>query len=441
LENNVAIYWDFENVHANVLDEMRGTGSYNSCWWKTQEPVVELEPILEYASGFGSVIINRAYSNWQRLARYRDDLQRWSFELVQIFPLNSSKNGADIRLAIDVVDDIAAEPSIGTIVVVSADSDFVSLAQRCKRVGRTFVGVGAGNINDRYQFACSEFRRYSAVLAEAESLSSPIADSAADSSEPLAEARELLVRSIRHLARQRDGNWALKANVQPQLKRLAPSFDHVTLGFRTFGQFLSSMDDLIEERPGEKDHELAVRADLTATSAINEGVDAPLSAGLVSISSAELLVRQLERRSIRLPAADRLWIMAKAIEVLADEDAERRYEGFEGLFMAMANISPAITNAWHSDFVKMKACLLRHGAFDLLGDEGIRVRAQSMRECRRFFMRYIIRQLAEPSADDLDVIEEAFGGSEPDEDMHAMWEQVLSDFLSGREDSESGVSD
>ena len=97
----MAVYWDFENVHASVLDEIQGDGAYQRQHFKPQDRVVDLDPVIDYASGFGSVVVNRAYANWQWLGKYRGVLQSQAVDLVQMFPLSGLKNGADIRLALD----------------------------------------------------------------------------------------------------------------------------------------------------------------------------------------------------------------------------------------------------------------------------------------------------------------------------------------------------
>ncbi len=61
-----------------------------------------------------------------------------------MFPLSGTKNGADIRLAIDVIDDLSRYDYVNHVLIVAGDSDYVSLAQRCKRLGRTVIGVGVG---------------------------------------------------------------------------------------------------------------------------------------------------------------------------------------------------------------------------------------------------------------------------------------------------------
>ena len=87
----VAIYWDFENVHACLVDDANGDGAYRASRFKVQEPIVDIDPITEYAATFGRVVVHRAYANWQYFGRYRDELQAHAIDLVQLFPLAGSK--------------------------------------------------------------------------------------------------------------------------------------------------------------------------------------------------------------------------------------------------------------------------------------------------------------------------------------------------------------
>ena len=86
----VAVYWDFENVHASLLDELRGDGAYRRSFFAPQETIVDLEPVLDFAAAFGSIAVNRAYGNWQWFGKYRGALQAQAIDLVQMFPLSGS---------------------------------------------------------------------------------------------------------------------------------------------------------------------------------------------------------------------------------------------------------------------------------------------------------------------------------------------------------------
>lgn len=160
----VALYWDFENLHAGLVEARFGEGHYTKpdVRFKPQEPLVDVPAITALAAALGPLAIHRAYANWQFFGRYRDALLHSGTELVQLFPPGAAaKNGADIRLCLDTLEDIARFPHIGTVVIVGGDSDFMPLAQKIKAAGRRLVGVGTRrNTNRHWASSCHAFHFY-----------------------------------------------------------------------------------------------------------------------------------------------------------------------------------------------------------------------------------------------------------------------------------------
>ena len=160
---SVALYWDFENLHA-ALCEARQEGSYSKQdnRFRVQDPLVNVQAIVDLAASIGPVVINRAFCNWQYFGRYRDALLHNAMELIQLFPPGgSAKNGADIRLSLDAAEDLARYPHIGTAIIVSGDSDYMALAQKIKAQGRRVVGLGARKTtNAHWASSCHGFHYY-----------------------------------------------------------------------------------------------------------------------------------------------------------------------------------------------------------------------------------------------------------------------------------------
>jgi hypothetical protein len=167
---SVALYWDFENIHAALCNE-KEPGAYTrpDNRFKVQEPLVDVQAIVDLAASFGPIAIHRAYCNWQYFGRYRDALLQNAVELVQLFPPGAgAKNGADIKLCLDATEDIGRFAHIGTVVIVGGDSDFMPVSQKIKAAGRTLVGVGARNTtNKHWASSCHEFRYYEDVMGAA----------------------------------------------------------------------------------------------------------------------------------------------------------------------------------------------------------------------------------------------------------------------------------
>ncbi len=165
---SVALYWDFENLHASLSEARLGEGSYGKPdgRFKLQEPLIDVPAIIDMAATYGPIAINRAYCNWQFFGRYRDALLQGGMDLVQMFPPGgAAKNGADIRLCLDTLEDVARFAHIQTVVVVSGDSDFMPLSQKLKAAGRTVVGVGTRKATNRHwAHSCHEFRHYENLI-------------------------------------------------------------------------------------------------------------------------------------------------------------------------------------------------------------------------------------------------------------------------------------
>ncbi len=166
-KGSVALYWDFENIHASLCED-RDPGAYArpDGRFKVQEPLVDVPAVIALAASLGPVAINRAYCNWQFFGRYRDVLLQGAVELLQLFPPGgTAKNGADIRLCLDAMEDIGRFPHIATVVVVAGDSDFMPLSHKLKAAGRTLVGVGTRKAtNPHWAGSCHAFHYYDTLI-------------------------------------------------------------------------------------------------------------------------------------------------------------------------------------------------------------------------------------------------------------------------------------
>ncbi len=204
-------------------------------------------------------MLTRAYADWSAdvNAEYRGQLVGRAVDLVQLFPAAAyGKNGADIRLAVDAVEDMFRLPDLTHVVIVAGDSDYIALAQRCKRLGRYVVGIGvAGSISRSLTAACDEFvtlrraarrpgaprRRKRAKRAKAQE-----PDDEPEQPDPQAAATGLLERALRIGHEKDDADWLHNSAVKAQMKRMDPSFSEKSLGFRSFSDFLRSRSDVVD---------------------------------------------------------------------------------------------------------------------------------------------------------------------------------------------------
>ncbi len=254
-EPGVALYWDFENLHASLFNNVYGPSAYsrNENRFTVQEPLVDVQKVFDFAASYGNIVINKAYCNWQWFSRYRDVLLKNAIELIQMFPPGSSaKNGADIKMALDAVEDMIRFRHIGSVVIVGGDSDFIPLAQKSKAAGKIVIGVGCENATNKYWAnSCNDFKFYESIEAGGQDrYSSEITPDT------------MIRQAIQQLSAKYGSRWVLKAAIRPMVKRLFPTFDESSFEAGSFSELLARYDPVFETRKGEYDHEVAIRRDV-----------------------------------------------------------------------------------------------------------------------------------------------------------------------------------
>jgi hypothetical protein len=264
----VAVYLDFDNIVISRYDQVNGRSSFQKDKAKgldkhedrLKRATVDVGAIIDFASSFGTLVLTRAYADWSADVNtgYREQLVGRAVDLVQLFPAAAyGKNGADIRLAVDTVEDMFRLPDLTHVVIVAGDSDYIPLAQRCKRLGRYVVGVGvAGSSSRTLAAACDEFVIYDALpgvpVPAPEPEPAPKArrtksdDDEPPAPDPQIAATALLTRALRIGTEKDDVDWLHNSAVKAQMKRMDPSFSEKSLGFRSFSDFLRARTDVVE---------------------------------------------------------------------------------------------------------------------------------------------------------------------------------------------------
>ena len=264
----VAVYLDFDNIVISRYDQVHGRNSFQKDKARGLEDdklttaTVDVGAIIDFASSFGTLVLTRAYADWSAdlNAGYRNQLVGRAVDLVQLFPAAAyGKNGADIRLAVDAVEDMFRLPDLTHVVIVGGDSDYIALAQRCKRLGRYVVGIGVAGASSRsLAAACDEFVTYDALPgiptvapAAPKKATRKAKSNEADDDEPepadrQAAATGLLERALRIGHEKDDADWLHNSAVKAQMKRMDPSFSEKSLGFRSFSDFLRSRSDVVD---------------------------------------------------------------------------------------------------------------------------------------------------------------------------------------------------
>ena len=300
-DTRVAVYVDFDNIVVSRYDQVHGRGQFQhdkvrgfdkddrsadpDVAEKIQRATVDVGAVIDFASSFGTLVLTRAYADWSAPvnADYRGQLVGRAVDLVQLFPAAAyAKNGADIRLAVDAVEDMFRLPDLTHVVIVAGDSDYIPLAQRCRRLGRYVVGVGvAGSTSRALAAACDELVTYDALpgitpVGASEQATSRTAGAQKqgrgsgsttsargsrrttrrpaeatdeielDSEDPQELATRLLERALRLGQEKDDADWLHSSAVKSQMRRMDPSFSEKALGYRSFSDFVKSREGIAE---------------------------------------------------------------------------------------------------------------------------------------------------------------------------------------------------
>lgn len=294
-ESRVAVYIDFDNIVVSRYNQLYGRSAFQNDRVRNFDPkdadpdaaaklsaaTVDFDAILDFATSYGNIVISKAYADWSVPvnASYQRQLMDRAVDLTQLFTTTTrgTKNGADIRLAVDVMEDLFRLPDLTHIVIVAGDSDYIALAQKSQRLGRFVVGIGvAGSTSRSLKSACDEFEDYDdlpgvvrpapAVIPVAEVLeatpppkksrrvSAPQTAEEPEVIDPQVRATDLLIRALQVGNAKNDSEESLhSAAVKNQMKRMDPSFNEKALGFRTFTDFVKSRDGVAElEEDGQE---------------------------------------------------------------------------------------------------------------------------------------------------------------------------------------------
>ncbi|MCB2187839.1 MAG: NYN domain-containing protein [Deltaproteobacteria bacterium] len=222
-EHTLAVFIDFENLALGF----KKSDSF------------DIKLILERLVEKGKVVVKRAYADWGRFAKFKNEMHEEAIELIEI-PRRSltGKNSADIRLVVDAMDFCYNKVHVDTFVIVSGDSDFSPLVSKLKENGKTVIGVGVkASTSDLLRDNCDEFVYYEDL--ERRTLEPPKLPSSLGKEKR--EAFDLLLQSVAAL--QRENKPVIYSSmVKDTMKRKKPSFDESYHGYRSFSDMLLDVE-------------------------------------------------------------------------------------------------------------------------------------------------------------------------------------------------------
>jgi len=236
---SMALFCDFENVALGVRD--------------AKYAKFDIDRVLERLLLKGSIVVKKAYCDWERYKEFKAPMHEASFELIEIPHLRiSGKNSADIRMVVDALDLCYTKGHVDTFVIISGDSDFSPLVSKLRENAKVVIGVGVKNSTSDLLIAnCDEFIFYDDLVREEDSKrraakkrkeSAP----AAAGGDKQQEAFDLVIETLQALIAERgEGERIWGSMIKQALKRRNPGFNESYYGFKAFS-------DLLEEAEKKK---------------------------------------------------------------------------------------------------------------------------------------------------------------------------------------------
>jgi uncharacterized LabA/DUF88 family protein len=259
---NMAVFCDFENVALGVAD--------------AKYAKFDIEKVLDRLLLKGSIVLKKAYCDWDRYKAWKGAMHEAAFELIEIpHRRMSGKNSADIRLVVDALDFCHTKDHVDTFVIISGDSDFSPLVSKLRENNKKVVGVGVKNSSSELLIAnCDEFIYYDDLVREKPARKprpsgrgAPRADgdkggdkgpdkspAKRNGDDRTNEALNLILETIEALINERGTDERIWGSMIKQaLKRRKPGFSEGYYGFRSFNELLEEAEirDLLHLEPSE----------------------------------------------------------------------------------------------------------------------------------------------------------------------------------------------
>jgi uncharacterized protein (TIGR00288 family) len=234
--HNMALFCDFENVALGVQD-----AKYEK---------FDINRVLERLLLKGSIVVKKAYCDWQRYKEFKTGMHGASFELIEIPHVRQSgKNSADIRMVVDALDLCYTKGHVDTFVIISGDSDFSPLVSKLRENAKVVIGVGVKNSTSDLLIAnCDEFIFYDDLVREEDTKrraakkrkeSAP----AAAGGDKQQEAFDLVIETLQALIAERgEGERIWGSMIKQALKRRNPGFNESYYGFKAFSDLLEEAE-------------------------------------------------------------------------------------------------------------------------------------------------------------------------------------------------------
>ena len=224
---NIALFCDFENIVLGVKD--------------TKYPQFDIQYVLERLLLKGSIVVKKAYCDWDRYKDFKRDMHEAAFELIEIpHTRQSGKNSADIRMVVDALDLCYTKSHVDTFVILSGDSDFSPLVSKLRENNKHVIGIGVRDATSNLLSAnCDEFIFYDDLMrAQTPSKKSSVKKSPEKASNKNQEALDFICETIEALTEERGEEEFWGSMVKLTMKRRRPGFNESAYGYASFRELV-----------------------------------------------------------------------------------------------------------------------------------------------------------------------------------------------------------
>ncbi|MEW6515122.1 MAG: NYN domain-containing protein [Pseudomonadota bacterium] len=226
---SMALFCDFENIALGVRD--------------AQYEKFDIKPILERLLLKGSIVVKKAYCDWERYKSFKAAMHEANFELIEIPHVRQSgKNSADIRMVVDALDLCYTKSHVNTFVIISGDSDFSPLVSKLRENAKRVIGVGVKQSTSDLLIAnCDEFIYIDDLMRkrQREDRQSRLPADPQKQEELRLKGITKAVETLEALLEDRSDDEKVWASVLKEaIKRRHPGFNENYHGYRTLGAML-----------------------------------------------------------------------------------------------------------------------------------------------------------------------------------------------------------
>ncbi len=231
---SMALFCDFENIALGVRD--------------AQYEKFDIKPVLERLLLKGSIVVKKAYCDWDRYKSFKAAMHEANFELIEIPHVRQSgKNSADIRMVVDALDLCYTKAHVNTFVIISGDSDFSPLVSKLRENAKRVIGVGVKQSTSDLLIAnCDEFiyiddlvRKRQRDNAEKQNRKPGVSVDPQEQEARRLKGLEMAVTTLEAMLEDRDDDEKVWASVLKEaIKRRNPGFNENYFGYRTLGAML-----------------------------------------------------------------------------------------------------------------------------------------------------------------------------------------------------------